>query len=83
MEIYSQIRCSCRKSCKFNLMCEIIALHDDIETSCTQDPRVRPQESCLEGEDAFGRYVGLNPRKADDIWMPDVFIDQASSTIII
>lgn len=44
-----------------------------------KDPRVRPQESCLEGEDAFGRYVGLNPRKADDIWMPDVFIDQAKA----
>merc|ERR1719209_1039175 len=44
-----------------------------------KDPRVRPQESCLEGEDAFGRYVGPNPRKADDIWMPDVFIDQAKA----
>ena len=42
-----------------------------------KDSRVRPVEIFLEGNDSLGPYTTLNPKLAENIWMPDIFIDKA------
>ena len=44
-----------------------------------QDPRIQPLAQHLDSQDSIGSYLTLNPSKADIIWMPDVFIDQAKA----
>ena len=40
-------------------------------------PRVNPVERFLEGDDSLGSYITLNPKLAEQFWMPDIFIDKA------
>jgi len=44
-----------------------------------KDPRIQPLAQHLDSQDSIGSYLTLNPSKADIIWMPDVFIDQAKA----
>jgi cation transporter family protein len=44
-----------------------------------KDTRITPKDEYLESEDSYGMYTSLNPSMANNIWMPDVFIDQAKA----
>jgi len=44
-----------------------------------KEPRIVPKLEHLDSEDSVGRYIAMNPRIADMIWMPDIFIDQAKA----
>merc|ERR1712210_289084 len=44
-----------------------------------KDLRIKPSLEHVESEDSVGHYLTLNPSKADLIWMPDIFIDQAKA----
>jgi len=44
-----------------------------------KDPRIKPRQEHIESEDSIGQYITLNPRRADSIWMPDIFIDQVKA----
>jgi len=44
-----------------------------------KDPRIKPSMEHVDSQDSVGHYLTLNPSKADLIWMPDIFIDQAKA----
>eukprot|EP00088_Acartia_fossae_P023799 TRINITY_DN2480_c0_g1_i11.p1 TRINITY_DN2480_c0_g1~~TRINITY_DN2480_c0_g1_i11.p1 ORF type:complete len:369 (+),score=71.08 TRINITY_DN2480_c0_g1_i11:26-1108(+) len=44
-----------------------------------KDHRIKPKQEYLESEDSYGKYTTLNPSMANNIWMPDIFIDQAKA----
>jgi len=44
-----------------------------------KDRRIKPKAEFLESEDSFGLYTSLNPSMANNMWMPDIFIDQAKA----
>lgn len=43
------------------------------------DTRIKPKIKYLESTDSMGNYTTLNPVLAKNIWMPDIFIDQAKA----
>lgn len=49
----------------------------NISQAVLERPRVNPVERFLEGDDSLGSYITLNPKLAEQFWMPDIFIDKA------